>query len=313
MNDDQPNDTQELLVEMSPEMILRQGVDPSLLTLTAQQAVLPRSLDEGVYGVLDADGAIQVVETPGYRQQRKHDWEWAHSDRPEFIRRNVTLLDVDSFVDYLARNTGTLMGELHNTPNDLYAHAAGLLELWADIDNRRILAILDGIYGLRQHTATLNLVESREWNEWAEIDGELLSQVEFALFIEDHLSTIARPDGAKLLDICQTLEATKGASFRQQTILSSGQRQFLWEETVDAKAGQKGELTIPGDLTLALRPFQGNVPVPILARFRYRAEPGGLRLGIKMAEPGKALEDAFNLIVADVQTHMPVRVNFGRP
>lgn len=282
------------------------GEVAGLLTVTAQQAVLPRHLAEGVYAVLDADGAVQITETPGYKQRREHDWEVERSDRPEWVDRKVTLLDVDSFADYVLRNT---------LDGVAYQYSAGALELWADLDNRRVLAILDGYHGRRQHTATLSLPLSREWGEWSAIDGKLMGQVEFAQFVEDHLSTIAAPDGGLLLDVCQTLEATVGAQFRQQTILASGQRQFRYEETVEAKAGVKGDLTIPGELTLALRPFQGSEPVQIAARFRYR--PGGsdgLALGVRLAEPQAALEDAFAAVVAQVQARIPaVRANHGRP
>lgn len=292
-----------------------QAETSAIVAALAQQAALPKALDEGIYAILDADGAVQIVETAGYEQQREHDWAQAHSDRPEFIHRAVTLLDVDSFIDYLTANT------FENAPEEEIEHAVGSrfvhannghLELWADIDARTIRAILDGYDGLRKHTATLQLKIAREWAEWAHIDGKLLGQVEFAQFIEDHLSTIAQPDGAQLLDICQTLEATKSAVFKQQHILASGQRTFRHEEQIEGKAGVKGDLTIPGELTLVLRPFQGSDPIPITARFRFRPDSEGLRLGVKLAEPDRVLEEAFALIVGDVQGRVPVHVNNGR-
>ena len=163
-----------------------------------------------------------------------------------------------------------------------------------------------------QPTATLQLKKSREWTEWAAIDGKLLHQVEFAQFIEDHLSTIAEPDGATLLDICQTLQAHTSVAFKQQNILANGQRQFQWEETTEAKAGQKGDLKIPGELTLALRVFQGSVPIGMHARFRYQLREGVLRIGVKLAEPDTVLEDSFDEVIAAVQDQVPVHINHGR-
>ena len=281
----------------------------------AQQAVLPRQLEDGkLYAVLDAEGAVRLLETPGFTDRHGDE----RADSPREIVRAVTLLDVHSFIDYLARNTFPAGVD---TEEALEAHtvgancaaSAGSLELWADVDQRKVLAILDGIYGWRRHTATLQLKLSREWAEWAEIDGRLLKQDVFAQFIEDHLSTIAAPDGAVLLDICQTLEATTSTSFRQQAILANGQRQFRYEETVEAKAGTKGDLTIPGELTLVLRPFQGSEPVAITARFRFQIRDGVLSIGVKLAEPDVVLEDAFSGLVGEVQDRVPVRVNHGRP
>ncbi len=274
-----------------------------------------------IYAVVDGD-EVKLLETPGFADQHRDE----RADRPFRVSRKVTLLNVDSFVDYLARNTtrGEVeLRKLNDKPKDFdqlpssvgidYLHGDGSIELWADIDARTVTAILDGIDGWRLHTAALQLRTSREWNEWLKIDGQLLPQVEFAEFIDGHMSTIATPDGAKLLDICQTLQATTTANFKQQSILSNGQRTFKWEETVEARAGQNGELTIPGDLTLVLRPFQGAAGVPILARFRYRQNDKGLRIGVKLVEPDVVLEQAFDLVVTQVQEQVPVHVNRGRP
>ena len=303
----QPNDTTAARITSE---ILEHSADPTppLLVAISQQAVLPRKLDEGVYGVLDADGAVQIVETPGYKAKREDDYADAHASEPLTLARAVTTLDVASFVDYLARNTD-------GSPSGVgaqYAHAPGELEVWADLDTRIIKATLDGLTGWRRHTAALQLKLSREWVEWVSIDGKLLDQVAFAEFIESHLSTIAEPAGAVLLDVCQTLQVNTAAVFKQQNILASGQRVFRFEEATEAKAGQRGDLTIPGELTLVLRPFQGADQVPITARFRYQLREGALRIGIKLAEPEAALEEAFNRIVAEVQGSVPVHVAHGR-
>lgn len=282
-------------------------VTPLLLTSTAQQAVMPRKLAEGVYGVLNPEGGVDITETPGYAQQRKHDWEQARSDRPEFVHRSPALLDVDSFVDYLTRNTTG--DELPAVP---YAHGAGQLELWADIDGRRITAILDGYDGLRKHTATLSLKVSREWAEWLNVDGKLLGQTEFAEFVADHLSTIAMPDGALLVDICETLTGKTDVQWRSQSLDKTGQRQFVYQEQIDGQAGPKGDLPIPDRLVLAIRPFQGSEHEYINARFRFRLREGRLLLGVKLEEPERVLEDAFGRVVEDVQGRVPVHVNLGR-
>ena len=54
-------------VQVRPSELDSRGY--GLLTATAQQAVLPRRLEEGVYGIRRADGDIEIVETPGYTDQ----------------------------------------------------------------------------------------------------------------------------------------------------------------------------------------------------------------------------------------------------
>ncbi|QXT62740.1 DUF2303 family protein [Tessaracoccus palaemonis] len=296
------------LLEVLPQELLADDHGHALLAITAQQAVMPREIDEGVFAILNADGGVEIIETPGYKKQREHDWHRAHTaDTPEFLHRQVTVLDVDSLVDYLAHNTGIDPSKVE----DDNAHGSGELEMWADIDRRTIKAILDGGTGLRKHTATLQLKTSREWDEWAQVDGKLFKQAEFAQFLENHISTIAEPDGGTLLDVAQTLQATTSTVFKQQAILANGQRQFRWEETVDARAGQSGDLKIPSELTLVLRPFQGSEPIALLARFRFQIREGVLSLGIKLAEPENAIEEAFGVLVNQLQTQVPVRINHG--
>lgn len=304
---DQPNDTAAAHIT---DTILTNVDDATapLLVAISQQAVLPRHLTEGVYAVLGADGGIQVVETPGYQTDRLEKWRVTNADAPDHVARAVTVLDVASFLDYLTAYTNPGSGKVG--PD--YADGAGSLEVWADLDSRKLTGILDGVTGWRRHTATLQLSLSDEWSEWAAIDGKLLDQVTFAQFVEDHLSTIGHPDGATLLDVCQTLQAHTSVQFRQQAILANGQRQLRWEETVEAKAGQKGDLTIPGELILVLRPFQGAEPVQITARFRFQLREGQLKLGIKLAEPSRALEQAFGSVVEEAQEAVPVHIRYGR-
>lgn len=281
-------------------------IDIEQVITNAQEAVAPQELEDGaIYAIRDADGGLNLLRTPGYDRQVADE---SVRKPPVQIKRSVLVRDAESLIDYLAANTDA------DDPANVgmgYRLGVGDLEVWADLDRRSIRAIVDGGNGHRIHTATLELRHSTEWTEWLGVDGKLFDQLAFAQFIEDHLSSIGAPDGAKLLEICQTLEARTKVDFKSSELLANGQRKFKYDETVETRAGQKGDLTIPGELTLVLRPFQGSEPVAITARFRYRLDGGQLRLGVKLAEPAKALETAFEQIVTEVQESVPVRVNHG--
>jgi len=258
------------------------------ITCLAMAANEPTVITDGyLYAVPDGDGSVHLLTTPAYDRAQA-------ALVPARVARKVTVVDAASLLDYINR---------YDWPESL--------EVWASLEQRRVTALLDGVGGNRDHTATLSVAQSREWIEWARIDGKLLDQVTFAQFIEDHLSTIGEPDGAKLLDICQTLEAHTSVAFKMQNLLPNGQRAFRWEETVEGKAGEKGDLTIPADLTLVLRPFVGSEPVEITAKFRYRINSGDLVLGVHLIEPDVALETAFASVVETVQSGVDVRVNNG--
>lgn len=281
-------------------------IDIQAIINNAQEAVAPEELTDGsIYAVRDADGGIVLLPTPTYLDDLERQRLKA---APARIKRSVTVRDADSLIAYLAANTDA------DDPADIgleHLHGAGDLEIWADLDGRRIKAILDGGRGHRGHSATLELRHSREWEEWAGVDGKLVPQVAFAQFIEDHISSIGAPDGGTLLDVVQTLSAKTKVDFKSSSLLANGQRQFEFAETIEAKAGQKGTLAIPTELTLVLRPFQGSEPVALQARFRYRLDEGQLFLGVRLAEPDRALEAAFQQVVDEVQEAAPVRINHG--
>lgn len=281
--------------------------DAGITTIAAiaQQAALPQRLDEGIYAVL-CDGDTEIVETIGYTQQR----EEARGLSPLRVKRHVEVHDVQSLLDYLRANTHPASdGGL----SESYGLGEGLLEVWAEVKDWSIIAILDGIHGWREHTCTLELRQSPEWCEWRAVDGKLFDQVKFAQFIEDHLSSIGAPDGAHLLEICQTLEARTKVDFKSSVLLANGQRQFRFEETLDAKAGQKGDLTIPAELTLVLRPFIGSDPIAVTARFRYELRDGVLSLGVRLADPERLLEETFDAVVDELRGEVPVPVLHGAP
>ena len=278
------------------------GTAPGIIAALAQQATTPWKLDEGIYGLLNADGSVKIVETIGYRRKR----EDSERDAPRFVTGTRVVRDVASLLDVIASG---VTDDGYNTLGE----GGGQLEVWADLDARKVTAILDGQAGWRQHRAVLELRHSSEWADWAKIDNQLLEQTVFAEFVEDHISSIAEPDAGRLIDIAQTLRGHVDTQWKQQKLLANGQTAFVWEERVEAKAGQKGDLAIPNELTLALRPFQGSDPVGVTARFRFRPSAEGIRLGIRLVERERVLEGAFAEIVTDIDEAIPegVSVRFG--
>ena len=278
------------------------GTAPAIIAALAQQATIPWKLDEGIYGLLNADGSVKIVETIGYRRKR----EDSERDGPRFVTGTRIVSDVFSLLDVIASGVDD---DGYNTLGE----GGGQLEVWADLDARKVTAILDGQAGWRQHRAILELRHSSEWADWAKIDNQLLEQTVFAEFVEDHISSIAEPDAGRLLDIAQTLKGHVDTQWKQQKLLANGQTAFVWEERVEAKAGQKGDLAIPNELTLALRPFQGSDPVGVDARFRFRPSAEGIRLGVRLVEREHVLENAFAEIVTAIDEGIPegINVRFG--
>lgn len=233
--------------------------------------------DSTLFAVNLTNGGVEVIDT------RDHDKKYA--DRPDRKTGEFKVGDAPSLIAYVLR---------HETPGT---------ELWADLERRSILAILDGNGvepGHSQHAARLVLNHTPEWKAWSALNRKPQTQAQFAEHIEDNLDSIAEPTGGDLLDLVTTLKVAKSAEFDSATRLSTGEVQFGYHETQTASAGKKGELTIPETFTLGIAPFQGSPTYKVGVRLRYRMSEGNLTLTYVLDQPEKILEHAFQDVLTDV-------------
>jgi uncharacterized protein YfdQ (DUF2303 family) len=163
--------------------------------------------------------------------------------------------------------------------------------VYADESTLSLVAVLNddqnATTGWRDYRVRLGLRRSPEWEAWravdrATTDGRLLGQEAFAEFVEDHLADIIDPTAADMLELAQTFHATVSSNFRQGARLRDGRRQFAFEEDIDAKAGESGEMVIPGTVRLRVRLFVGGGPTETTARLRWRLREAKLSLGFKL-------------------------------
>ena len=263
--------------------------DMEAVISAAQLAVEPRELGAGaIYAMVRSDGSVSVVDTMEY------------ADSPARYKRNPQLYDVDSFIAYMMRHCCGDDGDDEDRP-----------EIFAD-EHAKFVAILDP-NGWRTDRVTLALEESPEWETWMKWSGQMMTQAQFADFLEDQLSTIVAPDGATLLEIAQSMEANTKVDWKSAEWLANGQRSFKYDEQVEAKAGRTGQLEIPAQFTLALRPFLGADPFEVKANLRYRINDGELRIGFKLVEPERRLEAAVDEVAAKITEETKLTVLRGWP
>lgn len=252
----------------------------------AQTAVDPYLVDTGLYITRDNNTIDLRAEL---------ETQQAHPNRKT---GNRTVTDVDSLIGYIAK---------HGLPQT---------ELWGNADTGTIRAVINahndsgtgggndghGVAEWGDHTATLQLRHTPDWNEWTSRDGKLMRQTEFAEFIEDHLPNFVTPSGADMLELAQTFQATTRVDFDSSQRLKSGETQIAYAEHTDAKAGKKGSIAIPDTFTLGLQVYERGDAYKIDARFRYRINDGQLALGYKLTRPRDVLLAAFDGIADDVHT-----------
>ncbi len=245
----------------------------------------PSELEPGkIYLVSDGEGRVRKIDT------------FDEDTRPRRKAGSSTVADFVSFQQYLDKHGLT-----------------GETEVVASVTQGMFHAVIDAgddaEAGWGDHSITLKLAKSPEWQRWAGRSGQLVTQSDFAEFIEDNAKDIAEPSSAEILEIAQSLQVKRGVEFESGTRLADGNVQFGYRETTTASAGNVGQLEIPEKITLALRPFKCGDPYKVNAIFRYRLQGSQLTLGFKLQDPDKVLEDAFNT-VADQVIDFTVRSDF---
>lgn len=176
---------------------------------------------------------------------------------------------------------------------------------WADIDKGTVTALLDDHQkdgaGWRSHTVRLDLQSDPDWDAWTKYDDKMMTQTFFAEFLEQQKHSIISPAAADIVEVAMSLQAKRTVAFSAGTRLKNGDYQLSYNETTEAKAGQKGAVEIPDDFTLRLAPYAYTAPVELVANLRYRIEDGHLKLGYKLIRPLEIRRDAFSAIVGGIR------------
>lgn len=253
------------------------------LITTAQEAVDPKEVVEGIYLGRTADGATKVIDL---RDDLAKDLE-----RPKRKTGTYAVSETHSFIDYLAK---------HGRPET---------ELWGNAKAGTVKAVINAHRGAENpspdagwgdHTVTLNLPFSPDWTDWTKHDGSYMSQAAFAEFIEDHLPNFVSPTGADMLELAQTFQATTGVQFASSQRLKSGETQILYAEETTASAGKKGNLTVPDTFEIGMQVYDRGAAYKLTARLRYRITGGNLVLAYKLVRPTDVLNAAFDEVLEQI-------------
>jgi uncharacterized protein YfdQ (DUF2303 family) len=192
-------------------------------------------------------------------------------------------------------------------------------KLFADIDACKISAVIDyhqvedGVVepAWCLHRAEFQAKHSEEWKVWLAKNAKPMGQAEFAQFIEDNLIDISRPDGAHMLEVALSIEASKAGSFKSARRLDNGDVSFGYIEQTTATT--KGSVEVPKDFDVQLRPFIGCEKHKVTARLRYRIQDGTLALWFELVRHEDVKRAAFDAIVAKIADETGVKVLLGKP
>lgn len=177
--------------------------------------------------------------------------------------------------------------------------------VYSDVDRLTLTAVLnddhEGTAGWRDNRVEWTPEATPEWLHWTRNVG-LHDQAVFAAIVEEGESDITQPASTVMLEIAQTFQASTEAKFKKVGRLRDGRTQFVYEEDVEAKAGEgEGDVAIPETFTVALRPFYGAEAVPVVCKLRWRLIRGDLSIGYTITRPQEIQREAFVAVVASIE------------
>ncbi len=259
------------------------------------QAQSVAELSAAAIGVQRIDGNPFVTVPSDFKV---HDLE-KMLGAPTRKRGKVSLTDAESFCRYVSENKGTdtrLYGVLSPPKFEAIFNDHGKA---------------DAGPGWRDFGATYTCPLSIEWQTWLGSNKKVMSQEQFAQFIEDNLPDIVTPAAAEMLEISRSLEAKKKVNFASGIRLSNGENELTYEEQISGTAS-KGKLKVPEVFTVGIPVLQGGLKYAVKARLRYRiGEGGALAMWFDIERPHKLLEDAVREVQNLIEQKTELKVFLG--
>jgi uncharacterized protein YfdQ (DUF2303 family) len=231
------------------------------------------------------------------------------------------LIDLERFQPQPRRKTGRV--ELHDAASfGAYVRrhrVEATTTLYADHEHSTVVGVINDAGGSEDapgwgdHRAMLKLRHTDPWLHWVSLDGKPLTQEQFAEHIEAGLQEIVEPEPAEMFTLAQTFQATMGAKFRQVGRLSDGKRALHFEEEIEAKAGEQGDLTIPKEFRLLVPVYENGQACDLVARLRFRIREAKLTLSYHLVRPDDVRKAAFNAAVTVIEQATEVTAFRGLP
>lgn len=214
-----------------------------------------------------AEGAPYTLLPTGYKRENLEDL----LPTPVRKRATVTVNDSASFITYVQKH-GLDGGSV----------------IYADIDTRAgtcaMVAVINDHHAdraqWRDHRCIFTPKRSVEWDRWIGSNNKVMTQIEFATWLEDNISDIAAvpnmPTGAQMLDLSLKFEANGEKRVKSviPDLQSGGVRlEFVDDETKDTRS----TMEFFKRFTIGVPVFDGATSAyPIEARLKYRAKDGAV-------------------------------------
>ena len=173
-----------------------------------------------------------------------------------------------------------------------------------------------------QHKIFYNFPISSVFQKWLKTNCVVMSQADFAVFLEDHIGEIVSANSVEIervqnlspvfadpldmLGLCRDLKIYAEEKLEESFRPSSGERKLKF--SVVHKDASGNVLSIPDFFVINVPMFEAGADQRIMVKLRYRKQPTGAVFSYDLYRVDKMLEEAFNVAVEDVkrETQLPV-------
>lgn len=245
----------------------------------------------------------------------------AWRDRPERTTGTATLLTERSFIDHVMRFRAT------------GAHCA----VFVNVQPPRLTAVFNyataGGPDWLDHRALFNCPLSDEFRAWLTANGKVMTQHDFAAFLEDRICDIYVPaddndvpeivrqfratvggsvaTASALVALSRGLKLTEAAKVQQAVNLSSGESTIAYASEHRDEVG--GRVTVPSLFMIAVPVFDDGALYRFACRLRYRVKAGEIVWFYEIFQVSRSLRHALDELAVRVATQTDVPLFYGTP
>lgn len=239
-------------------------------------------------------GDLLHIAVPKACDVRQVDTEFL-LDNPRRTKATATFASPSSFVDYVAR----------------FAQPSTIV--WCEFDPQtyalQFVAVIDDhgakAPGWRGHRAVFKPDMSREWKTWQASNGEAMSQVAFAEFLQDNQDDIVAdeedksPTSLQMLAMATDFIAQQENMLKSSVRLASGGVRLTYIEDADKET--TATMQVFERFTLGIPVFQGLGGWKMKARLKYRVKQGAVSFFYELVRPDRVHGAAAKTLIDEVR------------
>ena len=245
------------------------------------------------------------------------------AEKPRALAGSAHILDEASMIAHCQRFRDSASALFANADSivavyDYHRPIAEALHIEAKEGETAILAVIgrDASARWQRHRAIYKPAKSKEWTTWTSKAGQLMSQADFADFLEANLQDLAGPEGdrkvpspADLMTLALTLKVTSEDVLESQINRTTGEYHLV------AKVEQKttGEAKIPKEFDILVRVYENGDLLRVTCRFRMKKDGAGFKFGWVIPTAERLERSAWQAICKRISETTTLPIFFGQP